>query len=171
MQDVNADLQALHIAHISLKLGKCEWRKSAVEYQRDIITLGHLEICRGKVQASKELEHQQTQFDHLVILGRSNAYHQFFKAYARVTNPLNTFLGKRYHEKLETLNNEQTYLFETLIDAAIGLQILAFLSKGFTFSIGTDLSNYQVGTGLFQIYPGEKQKQLSFWSFHLNPHE
>ncbi|KAL0194729.1 hypothetical protein M9458_008301, partial [Cirrhinus mrigala] len=87
-QHVQQVLQKLREHSLYLKLEKCEFHRSSVQFLGYIISAEGVEMDQGKVQAIQEWPTPSTIKELQWFLGFSNFYHRFIKGYSMITAPL-----------------------------------------------------------------------------------
>ena len=167
---VDEVLRCLSAAGVTLKIKKCKFFTSTVEYLGHIIKPGQLEIDRTNTQSLREAEPPTNKSELRSFLGLANVYRRFIDKFAIIAEPLHELLKKNSPENF-ILNEEQTESFRTLIDKVISPPILALPVPGLQYSLDTDASAYGLGCTLFQTHSDGERKPIGFWSRSLDKAE
>src|SRR5882757_587721 len=145
-------LDLLRKHHLYLKLEKCDFEKTKVEYLGMIIGENTVEMDPVKVQAVAEWPVPTCKRDIQVFLGFTNFYQRFIKDYAKMAKPLSKLTGK---EEWEWTNNQQTG-FKSLIKAFTHGPVLTMANDDGKFKTEIDASGFTCGGILMQL-------QNNFW--------
>lgn len=135
-------------AGLKMKLKKCEWARSELNY------LGHVINSKGKmpdpkqISAIKEIAPPQCVKDIESFLGKVGYYHKFVKDFSHLAQPLNKLKKKN---AVWEWGPEQQKSFETLRDKLCELPILRHPDFTREFLLQTDASGYGLGAVLSQI--------------------
>ena len=72
---------------------------------------------------------------------------------------------------LDPFGEKESEAFQSLIDVILSPPVLALPKPGYSYSVDTDASQYQVGAALFQTYPDGERKPIGFFSRSLRDAE
>ncbi len=167
---VDEVLRCLADAGVTLKIKKCKFFTSTVEYLGHIIKPGRLEIDQANTKSLVEALPPTNKSELRSFLGLANVYRRFVDKFAMVASPLNELLKKNNPDTF-TLSEEHTESFRKLIDAITSPQVLALPQPGLPYSLDTDASAYGLGCALFQTHEDGERKPIGFWSRSLVPAE
>ena len=156
---------------LTLKLRKCHFFKSSVDYLGHVIRPGYLEVAEKNTEAVRKAVYPRTQTELKSFLGSCNVYRRFIPNFARVAAPLNSLLRKGEAFRLPSPNEEQTEAFETLRSSLISPPILRLPQEGQEFSVDTDACDKQIGCALMQVQEDGKRYPIGFWSRSLTAPE
>ena len=87
-------LTVLKEAGLSLKLKKCKFFATSVDYFGHVTRPGQLEVATKNTEAVKRFKEPTTQTEQRSFLGLFNIYRRFVPKFARIAAPLNAFLKK-----------------------------------------------------------------------------
>jgi hypothetical protein len=141
--------QRLLKANLKIKLSKCEWARTELNY------LGHVINSEGKmpdpkkVSAIKELEPPKNVKDVMSFLGKVGYYHKFIQDFSNLAYPLNQL--KRKGEPW-VWGTEQQKAFEALRDQLCSAPVLKHPDFSRPFVLQTDASGYGLGAVLTQYF-------------------
>ncbi|KAL0172909.1 hypothetical protein M9458_033220, partial [Cirrhinus mrigala] len=97
-QHVQQVLEKLHEHRLFLKLEKCEFHQSSVQFLGYVISTEGVQMDQGKVQAIQDWPTPSTIKELQRFLGFSNLYRRFINGYSMITAPLTSLLrGKPKH--------------------------------------------------------------------------
>ncbi|KAI2644394.1 Transposon Tf2-11 polyprotein [Labeo rohita] len=91
-QHVQQVLHKLHDHSLYLKLEKCEFHRSSVQFLGYVISAEGVQMDQGKVGAIQEWPQPLTVKELQCFLGFSNFYQRFIKDYSSITAPLTSLL-------------------------------------------------------------------------------
>ncbi len=111
---VDAVLTLLERAGVSLKLSKCQFFKSSVDYLGHVVHPGKLSLATKNTQALREAKHPHTQTELRSFLGLCNVYRRFVPRIATIAAPLNKLLKKGEPASIDCLSPEQADAFDKL---------------------------------------------------------
>ena len=171
LSHVEAVLDTLHRAGVTLKLKKCEFFTDKVKYLGHIIRPGQLEINQAHTAALANMQHPTNQSELRSFMGLCNVYRRFIPNFSLMAGPLNSMLKKGHPVKFGPLTPEQAQAFRKLVDAVLSPTVLALPKPNLPYSVDTDASDYQLGAALFQTYPDGERRPVGFWSRTLNSAE
>lgn len=87
-------LQRLKNHGLYVKLSKCEFHRTSVEFLGMVVSAQGLEMCADKVQTIKEWPVPKTIKEIQAFLGFANFYRRFIKDYSHIAVPLTTLTRK-----------------------------------------------------------------------------
>ena len=164
-------LQLMHDAGLTLKLNKCEFFRSSVDYLGQVISPGKLQVTQRAIEAIKKARHPLNVSEMRSFLGLCNVYRRFVKGFTKIANPLNRKLRKGEKPTWSKLTDEEQLAFETLKEALTSPLILALPRAGFPYILDTDACDVHVGCVLQQEQPEGKPRPVGFWSRSLSQAE
>ncbi len=170
IRHVDEVLSCLSSAGVTLKISKCHFFTTTVEYLGHIIKPGQLEIDQANTKSLREALPPSTRTQLRSFLGLVNVYRRFIPNFSTVAGPLNELLKKDAPTTFELVENQQQ-AFQTLIDAVLSPAVLALPQSGLPYSVDTDASAYGIGCALFQTHPDGTRKPIGFWSRSLTDAE
>ena len=98
-----------------MKIKKCKFFTTTVEYLGHIIKPGRLEIDQVNKQSLRQAKPPTTKSELRAFLGLCNVYTRFIDNFTNVATPLNFLLKKNSPDKFE-LDEDQVESFRSLID-------------------------------------------------------
>ena len=164
-------LTLLRQSGITLKLRKCAFFESSVEYLGHVIRPGRLEVANANIESIKKAKIPTTQTELRSFIGMCNVYRRFVPNFARIAAPLNKRLKKGEPTQLGPLSEEELESYETLKTNLVTAPILALPREGYRFTLDTDACDYQVGCVLLQEQPNGDKHPIGYWSRGLNSAE
>ncbi len=170
IQHVDDILSCLAHAGVTLKIKKCSFFTTTVEYLGHIIKPGRLEIDRANTESLRQAQPPADKSSLRSFLGLCNVYRRFIKDFSTTAGPLNALLRKNSPDQF-VLNEEQTASFRSLIDSILSPDTLALPKPNLQYSVDTDASSYGLGCTLFQTQEDGERRPIGFWSRSLNEHE
>ncbi len=170
VKHVDEILSCLKQAGVTLKVKKCKFFTTEVEYLGHIIKPGRLEVDGANTKSLKEALPPTSKTELRSFLGLCNVYRRFIKDFTKTAHPLNQLLKKNSPDKFQ-LDEEQVESFRQLVDAVCSPPVLALPVSGLPYSVDCDASAYQIGCALFQTHPNGERKPIGYWSRSLIPAE
>ena len=165
---VDEVLQTLREAGLTLKLKKCNFFVSSVNYLGHTIKPGRLEVANRNQEAIQQAKPPETKTQVRSFVGMCNVYRRFVPNFATVAAPLVELTKKEYPDKLPKLNEEQLRSFEKLKQMLLQPPVLRLPKEGLPYSVDTDASNSQIGCALFQTHDDKKRYPIGYWSRTLS---
>lgn len=158
-EDLEKVFKALERNGFSLKLSKCNFFKTKLEYLGYTISAGSISTCPSKVQAIAEFPPPRDIKSLQRFLGMAGWYRRLIKDFARICAPLYGLLKTGPDKPLASawqihvLGSEQNIAFETLKKALTSSPVLALPSWDRRFIISADGSATGTGGVLLQTDP------------------
>lgn len=169
---VRTVLTLLQNAGVSLKLNKCSFFTTAVDYLGHKIRPGKLEVASRTCEAIRYAKPPTNQTEIRSFLGLCNVYRRFVKNFARIAAPLNKKLHKDKPKYFGPLDEEELQAFATLRNCLLSPPILALPKMGKPYIVETDACNEQVGCVLLQEQETAKDyRPIGYWSRTLTAAE
>ncbi len=141
-------LQKLRQHHLYLKLEKCEFHRSTVQFLGYVISQDGIQMDQGKVKAIKEWPLPQSVKDLQRFLGFANFYRRFIKNFNMLTAPLTSLL--RGKPKSLSWSSNAHKAFERLKKAFSTAPILRHPDPQAPFMVEVDASTTGVRAVLLQ---------------------
>lgn len=107
----------------------------------------------------------------LVSFGLWNLYGRFVPNFKDIAAPMTKCFQNRQRKNIPALDEHESQSFDMLIRTISPKPVLALQRLDLPFVIETDVSNYQTGAALSQIYPDGNRRQVGYWSWSLNSNE
>ena len=164
LKHVNEILDTLRKAGLSLKLKKCRFFTTTVDYLGHVIRPGLLEVATKNQEAIRKMNPPCTQTQVRSFLGMCNVYRRFVEGFAKIAAPLTKLTTKEYPAKLPPLTEKQVEAFHELKAKLLQPPILRLPKQGLPFSVDTDASADQIGCALFQTHEDGKGYPIGYWS-------
>jgi transposase InsO family protein len=152
----------LRSASLKLKLKKCEFLKTEVDYLGHRITTAGVQPLPSKVSAIEKYERPKTVKQLRGFLGLAGFYRRFIESFAKIAAPL--YQATESTSLSWSLNCQLA--FDTLRKALCTDVVLVFPDFTAIFRLETDASDYGLGAILSQCRD-ELWRPLHFWSKHL----
>ena len=170
IQHVDEILHCLSKAGVTLKIKKCKFFTTTVDYLGHVIKPGKLEIDRTNTESLRKAAPPTSKTELRSFLGLCNVYRRFIPNFTDIASPLNALLKKNSPDSFK-LDAVQVQSFKSLIEAVCTPPVLALPQPDLHYSVDTDASAYQVGCALFQTHPDGERKPIGYWSRPLNQAE
>jgi len=151
--------------NIKLKLSKCFFAKSEVEYLGHIISHNTVKPSPRKIEAVKEFPIPKTVREVRRFLGLTGYYRRFIENFSIRAKPLSDLTKKAipFH-----WSPDQQTAFETLRDAIIQTPVIAMFDPNKQCSVFTDASKIGIGAILTQKDEQNHDKVIAYYSKRLN---
>ncbi len=151
--------------NIKLKLSKCFFVKSEVEYLGHIISHNSVKPSPRKIEAVKDFPLPKTVREVRRFLGLTGYYRRFIKNFSIKAKPLSDLTKKMvpFH-----WSHDQQTAFETLRDAIIQTPVITMFDPNKQCSIFTDASKIGIGAILTQKDEQNNDKVIAYYSKRLN---
>ena len=145
-------LALLEEAGIKLKLKKCFFFKSEIEYLGHVLMPGRLGISQHAkaTKAVRDALFPRTPTQLRSFLGAANVYRRFVRNFSRIARPLSDMLAKNSGADLQNPTKEQEAAFKKLKDALSTPPVLALPKANRPYMIDTDASKGALGAVLLQ---------------------
>ena len=101
IRHVDEILSSLAQAGVTLKMKKCKFFTTTVEYLGHIIKPGKLEVDQANTASLREAKPSTNKTELRSFLGFCNVYRRFVEIFTKVTAPLNNLLKKERSHKFE----------------------------------------------------------------------
>ena len=163
-------LSLLNKAGLTLRIEKCKFLHTTIDYLGHVIRPGKLHVASKNVEAVRNFAPPRTITELRSFLGLCNVYRRFVRDFAEKATPLNRKLRKGEPTSFE-LNDEEMKSFNTLRDALTTTPVLALPRANAPFLLETDASKVQVGCVLTQEQPDGFYQPIGHWSRSLNDTE
>ena len=161
-------LKRLRKANLKLKLKKCTFFRTKIEYLGHTLSKEGIEVNDSKVIAIKRYPTPQNKREVKSFLGLSGFYRKFVKGFAQIASPLTNLL--KDNVKFEW-NTGQQAAFERLKEELSNPPVLAFPDFGRDFYLATDASNIGIGSCLMQKNDDNKYQAIAYYSRKLKRNE
>src|SRR5690606_9999942 len=155
-------------AKLSLKLEKCEFDTSRVQFLGFVISRDGISMDPEKVSAIRDWKSPSNTHDVQVFLGLANFYRRFVKNYSKITLPLTALLKKG--TKFEWSSAAET-AFQTLKSCMTSDPVLHHYSPSKPCIIETDASDLAIGAVCSQYDDNNRLHPIAYYSRKLLPAE
>jgi transposase InsO family protein len=154
--------------NIKLKLSKCYFVKSEVEYLGHIVSHNSVKPSTRKVQAVQEFAVPTNLREVRRFLGLTGYYRRFIDKFSVTAKPLTNLTRKDipFH-----WTHEHQVAFETLRDAIIKPPVLAIYDPAKPCILYTDASKIGIGATLAQKDDDNTEHVIAYFSRRLNQHQ
>ena len=164
-------LTLLRNAGITLKLSKCTFFHSEVDYLGHVIRPGKLCVAAKARDAFRSFEYPKNITQLRSFLGACNVYRRFIKDFAKIARPLTFLTRKDATPDFDNPTTEQLEAFETLKTKMTEPPVLALPRTNQPYTLDTDASAYQLGCALLQEQDDKTTLPVGYWSYSLNDTE
>ena len=167
MQLLKEVLRRLQKAGLKLKLSKCKFMQTKIEYLGHTLSERGIEVNDKKVSAIQNYPVPQDKKAVKSFLGLSGFYRSFIKDYASIATPMTNLLKDEVPFKWTP---ETQASFQQLKDKLSSPPVLAFPDFQRPFYLVTDASSVGIGSCLMQLY-GTKYRPVAYYSRKLRAAE
>lgn len=154
--------------NLKLKLSKCEFAKTKINYLGYEIGEGKYSPANANIEVIKKLQPPKTVKQLQRFLGSINVYNKFIHNYAKLRNPLNNLLKK---DKKFIWNEQCQQSFETLKNSLISKPILRLFQPNLPCHLFVDASGEAVSGILKQEQSDGELHPVAFHSRKLKDYE
>src|SRR6516162_7378611 len=123
IKHIDQVLEKLQEVNLMLKLKKCKWCKTDIEFLGHIVGQGGIRPDPAKIEKIKNLKQPINVKGVRSVLGLCSYYRRFIKGFSKIAKPINELLQK--NKKFEWTEKQQE-AFETLKSKLIEQPILAY---------------------------------------------
>ena len=159
---------ALPQAKLQLKLSKCSFGQTQVQYLGHIVSATGIKPDPRKIEVVSCYPVPQNVKELKQFLGLTNYYRKFISNYAHIAEPLHKML--RGPKKIFTWTTPCQQAFDHLKSRLVQLPVLSHPDFSVPFILHTDASETAVGAVLSQCIDG-KERVVSYWSRQLTKPE
>ena len=160
-------LEAFRRHGIKLKIEKCQFFKSEVEFLGHKVTREGLKPCVDKVEAIKGFPVPKTGKEVASFLGMCGYYRKFIKGFGEIARPLQVLRNSNEF----VWGEAEDRAFRELKDALTGNEVLAYPKFDRAFIVTTDASREGLGGVISQIGDDGKERPVCFASRSLQKAE
>ncbi len=160
-KDLRAVFQRLQEANLKVKLTKCEFLKSKIEFLGHAVDAQGIHALDDKVSAVKNFPQPKSVDNIRSFLWLAGYYRAFVKNFAALASPLTRMLKKdvEFH-----WGAAQAKSFKDLKQTLIQAPVLAFPDFSKSFEMYTDASAMGLGTVLIQKDSRQKNRSIAYAS-------
>jgi RNase H-like domain found in reverse transcriptase/Reverse transcriptase (RNA-dependent DNA polymerase)/Retroviral aspartyl protease len=167
MTHLDEVLGLLKNAGASLKLRKCHFFQTKVNYLGHVIYPGKLAVSKKNIDTIEKAVYPTKRSELRSCLGMCNVYRRFVQGFARIAAPLTDLLKKGQPESF-VLNMAQQNSFQSLRDALIQPPILTLPKEGSSHTLDVDACDYQICACLLQKQEDGKLLPCGYYPRTLN---
>ena len=171
VEHLDTVLTLLRNAGVSLKLKKCQFFRTEVEYLGHVIGPGTLRVSAKSTEALRACAFPKSLTQVRSFLGACNVFRRFVKDFSKIARPLTTMTRKDASPDFANPSDEQLRAFETLKERLTSPPVLALPKIGRPYVVDTDASAYQLGCALLQQQDVDVWKPVGYWSYTLTDTE
>lgn len=153
-------LELLQEANLKLKLSKCSFLNTSVDYLGHTVSADGILPNAGKVEAIQQFPVPRTVEQIKSFLGMAGFYRAFIEGFGKIAQPLTKLLRLNVDFVWGT---EQEESFRQLQKCLIEAPVLKFPDFDLPFIVHTDASAYAVGAVLMQMH-GTKLHPIAYFS-------
>ena len=162
LENLKAVLEAISKAGLKLKLSKCHFAQSSVDFLGFTISASGLAPDCKKVEAITNYPTPKDLTELRRFLGMASYYRRFISGFSYIACPLNRLTQKFDMKFVWTKECETAFL--TLKEQLVSSPILAFPVPDSDYILYTDASDVGVGAVLAQEREEEEQRVISYAS-------
>lgn len=155
-------LTLLQSAGVSLKLPKCNFFETSVDYLGHVVRPGKVEVATRNFEAMKQSQAPANQTYLRCFLRICKVYRRFVPNFSQVTSPPNRKLSRGQPNSFETLKDDEYEAFRSLKDKFVRPPILALPRHGYPYTLDTEACEYQVGFTLLQQQPNGNKLPIGY---------
>ena len=166
--------EKLSVAGLKLKLSKCEFFRSRIEYLGHIVSKDGIEVNPKKIEAIINWPRPRMVTQVRSFLGFCNYYRKFIFKFAQVAKPLHKLCSGDNASKKRSLvvwDNDCELAFLELKDRCSKTPILAYANYQKPFKIHTDASELGLGAVLYQDQDDATSRVIAYASQTLSKSE
>ena len=161
-------LQQLQENDLYLKLTKCKFKKTKIEYLGMVITKGKISMDSVKLKGIQDWPAPTTVKEVWSFLGFGNSYRKFINKFSELAAPLNRLLKK---DKAFDWTPECQMSFDTLKQWFTAEPVLMMPDQSWPFQIEADTSKYTSGAVLTQMDSNSDRHPVAYFSKTFNDTE
>ena len=169
MEELQEVFRKLRGANLKLKLKKCEWGKTHIEYLGHLLEHDGYSPKQKKVQAILEKSKPKTMKELRGLIGMFGFYAKFIPHYTELMRPLHHLLKEKTYTPTKW-NHECEESLGKLKKAITEAPVLAFPDQELPFKLYADASAEAIGAVLTQVQNGEEHP-IAYYSRALNTSE
>eukprot|EP00873_Tetraselmis_striata_P033022 jgi/Tetstr1/453286/TSEL_040278.t1 len=169
LEHIRLVLRELQRHHLHIKLSKCSFGRTSVEFLGHIVEAGQIKMDPRKVEAVQQWPVPKTVKDVRGFLGLAGYYRKFIHNFAAIAVPLHD-LTKNQPEFVWTPRADAA--FRALKDAMVRAPVLSIpdTSADARYTLYTDASGFAVGAVLLQDQ-GSGLRPVAYHARKMNKHE
>eukprot|EP00873_Tetraselmis_striata_P026691 jgi/Tetstr1/446955/TSEL_034413.t1 len=169
LEHIRLVLRELQRHHLHIKLSKCSFGSTSVEFLGHIVETGQIKMDPRKVEAVQQWPVPKTIKDVRGFLGLAGYYRKFIHNFAAIAAPLHD-LTKNQPEFVWTPRADAA--FRALKDAMVRAPVLSIpdTSADARYTLYTDASGFAVGAVLLQDQ-GSGLRPVAYHARKMNKHE
>eukprot|EP00873_Tetraselmis_striata_P044216 jgi/Tetstr1/464480/TSEL_009238.t1 len=169
LEHIRLVLRELQRHHLHIKLSKCSFGRTSVEFLGHIVEAGQIKMDPRKVEAVQQWPVPKTVKDVRGFLGLAGYYRKFIHNFAAIAAPLHD-LTKNQPEFVWTPRADAA--FRALKDAMVRAPVLSIpdTSADARYTLYTDASGFAVGAVLLQDQ-GSGLRPVAYHARKMNKHE
>ena len=164
-------LSILRNAGATLKLSKCHFFQSSVDYLGHVVYPGKLAVAQKNIDTLAQAHYPSTRTELRSFLGMCNVYRKFVSGFAKIAAPLTDMLRKGEPDTFDDLTEAQAHAFSQLKNALINPPILTLPRESAPYTLDVDACDSQLGACLQQEQPDGTLAPCGFYSRTLNQAE
>jgi hypothetical protein len=170
LRDIEEVFTLIEKAQLKLKLKKCQFFRTEVNYLGHIITSEGIAPDPDKIEKIKNYPVPTAVDDVRSFLGLAGYYRRFIPNFGKVAKPLTSKTQKAAIKEAFIWKEEDQVAFDYLRTCLTTKPILAYPDFDQPFLLFTDACNYGIGAVLSQIQQG-KEVVISYFSRQLHKSE
>jgi len=168
LKDLDTMLNSLQNAKLQVKLSKCKFGRTKVNFLGHTVSKEGVKPNIEKVEAIMKMQPPIEIQGLQRFLGMTSYYRRFIKDYAKIAEPLNRLLKTGSIFKWDQYCQQA---FETLKERLMTAPILVFPDFRKPFKLITDASDFALGAVLAQKNDKNQEQVISYASRTLQPPE
>lgn len=150
--------------NLKINIKKCQFNKEKIDFLGFTVSDRGVLPSDNRVNSINNAPIPTTVAKMKKFLGTTSYYHHYMKNFAKIRQPLNSFLSvpKRHNDRKIHLTSRQIEAFHQLNESLANATILAHPVPGATLLIHTDASGISMGATLSQLIDGKPQPLYLF---------
>ena len=164
-------LRLLREARVPLRLPKCRFFRTTVEYLGHKIKPGRLGVMDAHTRAPREAHFPTTRTQERSCVGMCNVVRRFVPNFARMAAPLTDLIWATAPVLVPSAMPMQQQAFDRLKEALTTLPVLALPQRGRKYVLDLDACGTQVGAALLQELDDGTLQSVAYISRRLATRE
>jgi len=157
-------LRLLREARVTLRLPKCRFFRTTVEYLGHEIKPGRLVVMDAHTRALREAHLPTTRTQVRSFVGMCNVFRRFVPSFARMAAPLTDIMGSTAPVLVPPATPLQQQAFDRLKEAHTTPPVIALPRRGRKYELDVDACGTQVGAALLQEQDDGKLQPVAYIS-------
>ncbi|XP_049316921.1 uncharacterized protein LOC125779690 [Bactrocera dorsalis] len=170
LQRIEKFLTLLRESGLTLRIDKCKFLESKIEYLGHVITENSIMPGNRKLSAISNFPAPTNITELRRFLGLTGFFRKFVPEFSLITKPLTTMLRKSERNSFHW-NEPQQQAFQRVIDLLTSAPVLALYDQNAQHEVHTDASSIGLAGVLMQSYDGKVWQPTMYYSRHCTEPE